>query len=318
MGTMALARIEKDVWMLGSGSTTTTRFAYENMQTWADLSSTNSLQTQYLRGMHVLELLAWIANGGTVFWVLIDRMGSVRNVLDNSGASIDTITYGGYGDIINESSPISSATNKAFGYNTELELAVYRLWTRIYDPVTGRFTSRDPIGFAAGDSNLYRYVLNCPTSYVDPTGLRLRIPRWKDYALFEKLLNEMCPQGQWKFSYWQGVVTPTYNSFCTEKGRWVWISDEEAHRGKNRRCPRTASGGTWERVDGYGSTRYPVSCKCICDAINADYTITLNSDTNPGGYVGNTEAGDPEVYIGSARPTGYPGFGDTSSNSRSP
>jgi hypothetical protein len=31
--------------------------------------------------------------------------------------------------------------------------------------------SQDPIGFNAGDANLYRYVGNGPTSYVDPSGL---------------------------------------------------------------------------------------------------------------------------------------------------
>ena len=29
----------------------------------------------------------------------------------------------------------------------------------------------DPIGFTAGDSNLYRYVANRPTEFTDPTGL---------------------------------------------------------------------------------------------------------------------------------------------------
>ena len=40
---------------------------------------------------------------------------------------------------------------------------------RYYDTVTGRFLSEDPIGFEGG-FNLYRYVKNQPTRYVDPTG----------------------------------------------------------------------------------------------------------------------------------------------------
>ena len=35
----------------------------------------------------------------------------------------------------------------------------------------GRWLSQDPIGFAAGDANLYRYVGNGATNAVDPTGL---------------------------------------------------------------------------------------------------------------------------------------------------
>src|SRR5688572_32634488 len=34
----------------------------------------------------------------------------------------------------------------------------------------GRFISEDPLGFAAGDMNLGRYVGNSPTTRTDPTG----------------------------------------------------------------------------------------------------------------------------------------------------
>ena len=37
----------------------------------------------------------------------------------------------------------------------------------------GRFISEDPIGFAAGDGNLNRYVGNSPTNFTDPNGLQL-------------------------------------------------------------------------------------------------------------------------------------------------
>ena len=42
---------------------------------------------------------------------------------------------------------------------------------RWYDPSAGRWISEDPIGFEAGDANLYRYVGNGPTNAVDPSGL---------------------------------------------------------------------------------------------------------------------------------------------------
>ncbi len=41
----------------------------------------------------------------------------------------------------------------------------------MYDPGIGRWISEDPIGFKAGDSNLYRYVGNNPTNNTDPSGL---------------------------------------------------------------------------------------------------------------------------------------------------
>jgi hypothetical protein len=42
---------------------------------------------------------------------------------------------------------------------------------RDYSPTLGRFTANDPLGFAAGDVNLYRYVGNGPTGRRDPSGL---------------------------------------------------------------------------------------------------------------------------------------------------
>jgi hypothetical protein len=41
---------------------------------------------------------------------------------------------------------------------------------RYYNPNTGRFLSEDPLEFDGGDVNLYRYVWNAPTDFVDPTG----------------------------------------------------------------------------------------------------------------------------------------------------
>ena len=42
----------------------------------------------------------------------------------------------------------------------------------MYDPTIGRWISEDPIGFTAGDANLYRYVQNAPTNATDPSGLQ--------------------------------------------------------------------------------------------------------------------------------------------------
>ncbi|SDM34026.1 RHS repeat-associated core domain-containing protein [Geoalkalibacter ferrihydriticus] len=41
---------------------------------------------------------------------------------------------------------------------------------RYYDPMEGRFISRDPIGLGGGDYNVYAYVKNNPINYIDPEG----------------------------------------------------------------------------------------------------------------------------------------------------
>ncbi|MFG6102832.1 RHS repeat-associated core domain-containing protein [Leptothoe sp. EHU-05/26/07-4] len=47
-------------------------------------------------------------------------------------------------------------------------LMYYR--ARYYDSAVGTFVSKDPLGFDAGDANLYRYVFNSPTNFTDPSG----------------------------------------------------------------------------------------------------------------------------------------------------
>lgn len=42
----------------------------------------------------------------------------------------------------------------------------------MYDPTIGRWLTEDPLGFGAGDANLYRYVGNRQTNAVDPSGLQ--------------------------------------------------------------------------------------------------------------------------------------------------
>jgi RHS repeat-associated protein len=50
-----------------------------------------------------------------------------------------------------------------------------RFGMRDYDAETARWTMKDPILFAGGDTNVYGYVLNDPVNLVDPEGLD-----WKD------------------------------------------------------------------------------------------------------------------------------------------
>jgi len=58
-------------------------------------------------------------------------------------------------------------TGKFFDEVTDLQ---YNL-NRWYDPNVGRWISEDPIGFAAGDSNLSRYVSNNSPNSIGPSGL---------------------------------------------------------------------------------------------------------------------------------------------------
>jgi len=53
----------------------------------------------------------------------------------------------------------------------DAETGLYDYRARWYDAEVGRFVSEDPLGFAAGDMNTYRYVGNSPLDYTDPSGM---------------------------------------------------------------------------------------------------------------------------------------------------
>nr|BFD67005.1 hypothetical protein HAGR004_20270 [Bdellovibrio sp. HAGR004] len=53
----------------------------------------------------------------------------------------------------------------------KLYTQLVRFGARDYDPEVGRWTSKDPILFNGGDTNLYGYVANDPVNFIDPMGL---------------------------------------------------------------------------------------------------------------------------------------------------
>ena len=57
------------------------------------------------------------------------------------------------------------------GQYFDAETGLHYNYHRYYDPLTGRYTQPDPIGFAGGDVNWYAYVGNNPINLIDVLGL---------------------------------------------------------------------------------------------------------------------------------------------------
>jgi RHS repeat-associated protein len=83
---------------------------------------------------------------------------------------LNQIDYDSYGNVIGQSNPSVTFRFGYTGREWDGETGQYFYRARYYDQTTGRFLSTDPIGFAAGDANLYRYVFNSPTNFTDPSG----------------------------------------------------------------------------------------------------------------------------------------------------
>src|SRR5207302_10908765 len=84
----------------------------------------SSLTNRYLDGPEVDQILAdeqfhpvlagqMPAVIGDLFWMLTDNLGSVRDIVDSSGAVRDHLVYDSYGKVTSESNP---AVVETYGY----------------------------------------------------------------------------------------------------------------------------------------------------------------------------------------------------------
>ncbi|MFM6630018.1 MAG: RHS repeat domain-containing protein, partial [Microcystis panniformis] len=127
------------------------------------------LDTRYLHGAGVDQVLAQ-ESAGNVEWHLTDHLGTVRDLLNNSGAVVNHFVYDSFGQVISESNPAIDTRYLFTGREFDQEIGLYYYRTRYYDSTIGRFLSEDTIGFNSGGTNLYSYVLNSPTNLIDPNG----------------------------------------------------------------------------------------------------------------------------------------------------
>ena len=108
---------------------------------------------------------------GVTYRIISDHLGSPRLVIDVATGNIaQKLEYDEFGNV---------TTNTNYGFQPfgfaggiyDRDTGLTRFGARDYDPVSGRWTSKDPIRFAGGDTNLYGYVLSDPVNFVDPLGL---------------------------------------------------------------------------------------------------------------------------------------------------
>ena len=143
-------------------------------------ASNADLANRYLWGNSVDELLTdELVDDGSKddnLWAATDHLNSVRDLLvynpvTETVSVIKHVTFDAFGQETSDSAPglitLHGFTARPFDPDTGNNNNGFR-W---YDLSTGRWMSTDPIGFEAGDVNLYRYVENASLTSTDSTGL---------------------------------------------------------------------------------------------------------------------------------------------------
>ena len=107
-----------------------------------------------------------------------DQIGTSRVLTDDAGVPARRVVYTAFGEPIYSEPPAQAGGPTrylyagAWGYENFNDAAFPYLHVgeRWYDPATGRFLQRDPIGIRGG-MNVYLYVGADPAAFVDPYGM---------------------------------------------------------------------------------------------------------------------------------------------------
>src|SRR5262249_53301986 len=147
-------RIEKQGGTQASGTTTTViqRFGYDGDGIILEFDGSNATTHRYLQGPVIDQIFAdeQLGGGNPTDWPLADHLGTVRDLVDNSGTNQKHVQYDAYGKRVTAVS--GAETMYSFtGRERDDETGLYYYRARYYDPAVGRFLSVDPIGFDAGD-----------------------------------------------------------------------------------------------------------------------------------------------------------------------
>jgi RHS repeat-associated protein len=244
-------RVEK----VASGVTTS--YVYDGARILREVRGSSTLK--YVQGRGSDEPLA-AEDGSAQTYFHADSLGSIVKVTNAAGAVALARQYDAWGNL----EAGASEPGYAFtGREWDPQVGLYYYRARFQDPKIGRFVSEDPSGLVDG-VNLYSYVRNNPTRWVDPSG------RWAasaggggGIAIIPPL--PFPPVGITADANCQIAVDGQGNIgilCCVDGGPAVGIGGEAGPQGAGSFCP---------------------SCRTICDLEDWYFQFTGGFAKGPGG-----------------------------------
>jgi RHS repeat-associated protein len=154
---------------------------YDGVHVLAEVDSTGGLRRAYTHGPGIDNWLAMtVYTGATAktYFYLTDHQGTVHAVADETGTIVESYRFDAWGRVLgvydSNNQPITQTKigNRFLWQGREYywSVGLYDFRARVYDPITGRFLSKDPIGITGG-LNEYTFCANNPVNFVDPFGL---------------------------------------------------------------------------------------------------------------------------------------------------
>lgn len=162
--------LNRRVKKLVNGSVTEYYLWYDQTHIAAILNASKAVKLAYFYGPGS-NSPSYIYKAGFLYRIAQDpALGSIRYIIDPETSQIlQEIEYDENGNFTLNTNPSFQPITFAGGlYDTDTKLI--RFGARDYDPSIGRWTTKDPIGFNGGDTNLYAYVNGDPMSFIDPAG----------------------------------------------------------------------------------------------------------------------------------------------------
>ena len=147
-------------------------FVYQSQtQIAAELDGDGKLVKQFIYGSKS-NSPDYMVYQGKEYRIISDQVGTPKLVVDSStGKALEELEMDEFG----LDSRIGGQSVLPFGFAGGIydrDTGLVRFGAREYLPQTGRWVSKDPLGFGGGSTNLYNYVASDPINFIDPRGLQ--------------------------------------------------------------------------------------------------------------------------------------------------
>ena len=150
----------------------TVSYLYDGHNLIQEINDKGHVTTNYIYGLS-LDHPVSMTVGGETYYYLYDHLGSVIALTDESGKVTAEYEYDVWGNTVRQVGDIENPF-RFTGREWDAESGLYYYRVRYYDPIIGRFISRNPSpGLLTNPQsfNKYTYTFNNPLSYVDPFGI---------------------------------------------------------------------------------------------------------------------------------------------------